>query len=137
MSLSELPSLVQLRATAPPPPPTHVEERGGPWDSISFDPSSFPALQSTLPMTVIFRKDQGGWKHHLLIAESALLHRAGAPPGLGVYALRKFRGPREVTVPRSREITGDDCHAWCSAHAAKDALPNPGTSPMIDFHIYE
>jgi len=59
-------------------------------------------------MTVVFRKDQGGWKSHLLIAESALLHRAGATPGLGVYALRKFRGPRELTVPRSREIPGDE-----------------------------
>ena len=71
--MAELPSLSQLTETATLLPPTRVVERGGPWDSIPLDPGSFPALQSTLPMTVVFRKDQGGWKSHLLIAESALL----------------------------------------------------------------
>ena len=87
-----LPSLVRLIDAAPvppPPPPTSIAERGGPWDSIPLDPADFPALQTTLPMTVVFRKGADGWKQHLLIAESALLRRAGAPPGLGVYAMRK------------------------------------------------
>ena len=107
---SGLPSLVRLPDTAPPPtpPPTRIVERGGPWDSTPLDPIYFPALQTTLPMTLVFRKGPNGWKQHLLIAESALLRRAGAPPGLGVYAMRRFRGPREVTVPRARLVPGDE-----------------------------
>ena len=107
-----LPSLVRLIDAAPvippPPPPTSIAERGGPWDSIPLDPADFPALQTTFPMTVVFRKGADGWKQHLLIAESALLRRAGAPPGLGVYAMRRFRGPRELTVPRARLVPGDE-----------------------------
>ena len=80
------------------PPPTHVPERGGPWDSVALDPTFYPSLQTTLlPMTIIYRRSPSlGWLPHLLVAESALLHRAGAPRGLGVYALTRFRGPREV-----------------------------------------
>ena len=48
-----------------------------------------------------------GWAQHVLVAESALLRRAGAPPGLGVYALRRFKGPRELTTPRARRVEGD------------------------------
>ena len=33
-------------------PPTHVPERGGPWDSIALDTTFYPSLQTTLlPMT--------------------------------------------------------------------------------------
>ena len=80
------------------PPPTHVRERGGPWDSVALDPTFYPSLQTTLlPMTIVYRRSPSlGWLPHLLVAESALLHRAGAPRGLGVYALTRFRGPREV-----------------------------------------
>ena len=76
---------------------THVSERGGPWDSAALDPSFHPALQSTQPMTLIYLKDPTlGWLPYLLVAESALLRRAGASNGLGVYALKRFRGPREA-----------------------------------------
>ena len=83
-------------APLPPPPPTHVSERGGPWDSVALDPVFHPALNTTLPMTIVYIRHQTlGWLPYLLIAESALLSRAGAPRGLGVYALKRFRGPRE------------------------------------------
>jgi len=32
-----------------PPPPTRVDERGGPWDSFTMDADSLPLLQSSLP----------------------------------------------------------------------------------------
>lgn len=73
-----------------------------------LDPAFFPALQTALPMTVVYiRHRDDGWVPHVLIAESALLRRARAPPGLGVYALRRFKGPRELTTPRARRIEGD------------------------------
>ena len=105
MSSSELPSLVQLKETNALPPLTNVEERGGPWDSAPLDPNNFPALKTTMPMIVVFRKEQDGWKLHLLIAESALLHRAGAAPGLGVYPIRKFRGSHALVS--GKEVAGD------------------------------
>ena len=47
-------------------------------------------------MTIVYIRDAAlGWLPYLLIAESALLSRAGASRGLGVYALKRFRGPRE------------------------------------------
>ena len=79
-----------------PPPPTRVDERGGPWDSFTLGADSLPLLQSSLPLTIIYRKVNGAWLQHLLIAESALLRRAGAKPGFGVYALRPFRGPKSL-----------------------------------------
>ena len=85
----------------PRPPQTqplaHVNERGGPWDAVELDPAFHPSLQTTLPITLVYIRDiQLGWLPYLLIAESALLQRAGAPRGLGVYALTRFRGPREA-----------------------------------------
>ena len=78
-------------------PLTHVGERGGPWDAVELDPAFHPSLQTTLPLTLVYIRDiQLGWLPYLLIAESALLQRAGAPRGLGVYALTRFRGPREA-----------------------------------------
>ena len=73
-----------------------VGERGGPWDVTELRPERFPALQTTLPMQIVYQRVDGDWVAHLLIAESAILHRTGAPHGMGVYALRRFRGPREV-----------------------------------------
>lgn len=107
-----LPSLAHLQPDAPPPPPpllpTHVDERDGPWDSVALDPAFFPALQTTLPMVAVYMKHPSdGWIQHVLIAESSLLRRAGAPPGLGMYALRRFRGPRELTTPRARRVEGE------------------------------
>ena len=82
---------------APPPPPTHVPERGGPWKSVLMHHSAFPILGGTLAMTLIYLQDrQHGWLPHLLVAESALLRRVGASPGLGVYALRRFREGEEI-----------------------------------------
>ena len=79
------------------PLPTHAGERGGPWDSVTLSPAFHPALHTTLPMTIVYIRDTAlGWLPHLLVAESALLSRAGAPRGLGVYALKRFRGPREA-----------------------------------------
>ena len=76
---------------------THIPERGGPWDSVALDQTFHPSLQSTVPMTIVYTKDPTlGWLPYLLVAESALLRRAGAASGLGVYALKRFRGPREV-----------------------------------------
>ena len=85
-----------------PPPPTRVDERGGPWDSFTMDADSLPLLQSSLPLTIIYRKVNGAWLQHLLIAESALLRRAGAKPGFGVYALRPFRGPKSLQGSKER-----------------------------------
>ena len=101
--MSHLPQLSNLDTRAVPqpppltaPPPTHVGERGGPWDSVALDPAFHPALQTALPMTIIYIRDAAlGWLPYLLVAESALLNRAGASHGLGVYALKRFRGPRE------------------------------------------
>ena len=77
-------------------PPTHVGERGGPWDSVALNPAFHPALQTALPLTIVYRRDAAlGWLPHLLVAESTLLSRVGGPRGLGVYALKRFRGPRE------------------------------------------
>ena len=80
--------------------PVHVDdvvgERGGSWDVTELRPERFPAFQTTLPMQVIYCRVDGDWVPHLLIAESAILQRVGAPRGMGVYALRRFRGPREV-----------------------------------------
>ena len=59
-------------------------------------PERFPAFQTTLPMQIIYCRVDGDWVPHLLIAESVILQRVGAPRGMGVYALRRFRGPREV-----------------------------------------
>ena len=84
------------------PPLTRVEERGGPWDSFTLEPASLPALRSNLPITVVYKKVQGAWQQHLLIAESALLRRAGAKPGLGVYALHPFRGPKSLQGSKER-----------------------------------
>ena len=53
------------------PPPTRVDERGGPWDSFTMDADSLPLLQSSLPLTIIYRKVNGAWLQHLLIAESS------------------------------------------------------------------
>ena len=84
---------------------THVSERGGPWDSAVLDPTFHPSLQTTLPMTIVYSKDpQLGWLPYLLIAESTLLRRAGAPRGLGVFALKRFRGPREAGANDGDEI---------------------------------
>ena len=95
--LSKLDTRAVLQPPPPAaPPPTHVGERGGPWDSIALDPSFHPALHTTLPMTIVYIRDAAlGWMPYLLVAESALLSRAGGPRGLGVYALKRFRGPRE------------------------------------------
>ena len=73
-----------------------IGERGGPWEVVELRPEHFPILQTTLPMQIIYQRVDGEWVPHLLVAESAILHRAGAPRGMGVYALRRFRGPREV-----------------------------------------
>ena len=89
----------------PPPPPAVVPERGGPWLAMELDPAAFPALQTTLPLTVVYKRESGGDVPHLLVAESALLRRAKAAPGLGVYALRRFKGPRELS---GRRVEGDE-----------------------------
>ena len=73
-----------------------ITERGGPWDAVELRSERFPALQTSLPMVIVYKHHGGDWEPHVLIAESAILQRAGAPRGLGVYALRRFRGPREV-----------------------------------------
>ena len=110
--MSLLPHLSKLDTRAvlqPPaaaaPPPTHVGERGGPWDSVALNPAFHPALQTALPMTMIYIRDAAlGWLPYLLIAESALLSRAGAARGLGVYALKRFRGPREQDANNGEAI---------------------------------
>jgi hypothetical protein len=101
--MADLPALSQLRSGAvlqpspsAMPPPTHVGERGGPWDSVALNSAFHPALQTALPMTIVYIRDAAlGWLPYLLVAESALLRRAGASRGLGVYALKRLRGPSE------------------------------------------
>jgi hypothetical protein len=89
-------TVLQPPPLAPPPVVQHVGERGGPWDSVALNSSFHPALQTSLPMTIIYTRDAAlGWLPYLLVAESTLLIRAGASRGLGVYALKRFRGPRE------------------------------------------
>ena len=104
---------------------TRVEERGGPWDSFTLEPASLPALRSNLPITVVYKKVQGAWQQHLLIAESALLRRAGAKPGLGVYALHPFRGPK--SLQGSKERLGEEIGHYggavvASAPTQRDAM---------------
>ena len=90
----------------PPPPPDHVPERGGPWVAEELDPAAHLALQTQMPLTVIYKVGEGGEREpHLLVAESALLRRARAPSGLGIYALRRFKGPRELGA---RRVEGDE-----------------------------
>jgi hypothetical protein len=80
-----------------PHPPTHAPERGGPWKSVLMHHSAFPVLGGTLGMWLIYFKDhQLGWLPHLLVAESAILRRVNAPPGLGVYALQRFRKGEDI-----------------------------------------
>ena len=109
------------------PPLTRVEERGGPWDSFTLEPASLPALRSNLPITVVYKKVQGAWQQHLLIAESALLRRAGAKPGLGVYALHPFRGPKSLQGSKERlgeEIGHLGGAVVASAPTQRDAMWN-------------
>ena len=62
---------------------------------MTLDPNYHPSLQTTLPLTIIYQHYAcSGWSPYLLVAESALLSKARAPPALGVYALTRFRGPR-------------------------------------------
>ena len=101
-----LPHLSNLGPPPAMPPPTHIGERGGPWDSAALDPTFHPALQTALPMTIVYNRDEHlGWLPYLLVAESTLLHRAGVSRGLGVYALTRFKGPRELT---QRRVEGDE-----------------------------
>ena len=112
----------QQPSRPPVPPPAHVGERGGPWDSVSLDPAFHPALQTVLPMVIVYIRDGTlGWLPHLLIAESALLRRAGAPRGLGVYALKRFRGPREPGGNNGDEIGHYGGKVIASAPTQKDA----------------
>lgn len=96
--------------SAAPTPPTHVPERGGwSWRAEAVEPSMYPQLQTAMPMTIMYRRQHGEETEvpHLLVAESALLRRAKAPSGLGVYALRRLKGPREPTTSRVRRVEGD------------------------------
>ena len=105
--MHSLPALSQLDANADQHQPslTHVGEHGGPWDSVALNPAFHPALQTALPMTIIYIRDAAlGWLPYLLAAESALLNRAGASRGLGVYALKRFRGPREQDANNGETI---------------------------------
>lgn len=87
-----------------------VPERGGPWD-VSTVSANYAGLGNTLPMSLIFKRDSpnGPYNPYLLVAPSAILEQAGAPPGMGVYALRTFKGPREVRSQfGTRRLQGDD-----------------------------
>ena len=53
----------------PQPPPDHVPERGGPWVAEQLDPGSFPALETTMPLTRIYEVGEDGERvPHLLVA---------------------------------------------------------------------
>lgn len=126
--MSDFPTLCKLRIgadiqTPPPPPPAHVGERGGPWDSVALNPAFHPALQTLLPMTMVYCRDASlGWLPHLLVAESTLLRRVGAASsGLGVYALRRFRGPRESNVSNGETIGYYGGAVLASAPSRQDA----------------
>ena len=104
-------------------PPTHVGERGGPWDSVALNPAFHPALHTTLPMTIVYVRDAAlGWLPYLLVAESTLLSRVGGPPGLGVYALKRFRGPRESDANNGGRSAS---HRRACTQPAKHALIRP------------
>ena len=85
-----------------------VGERGGPWEVVEFSAASFPMLQTALPSQIVYKRTDGEWTPHLLIAESCILRRVNAR-GMGVYALRRFRGPREVgSALGGRREAGDE-----------------------------
>ena len=123
--MSSLPSLSKFVGTGADgaPPPTHVGERGGPWDSVALNPAFHPALHTTLPMTIVYVRDAAlGWLPYLLVAESALLRRASAASsGLGVYALRRFRGPREPDSNNGEVIGHYGGTVLASAPSQQDA----------------
>ena len=100
--MSSPPALLKLVRTGADnrsSPITQVRERGGPWDSVALNPAFHPALQTALPLTIVYRRDAAlGWLPHLLVAESTLLSRVGGPRGLGVYALKRFRGEASSTL---------------------------------------
>ena len=52
------------------------------WDAVELRSERFPALQTSLPMVIVYKHHGGDWEPHVLIAESAILQRAGAPHGL-------------------------------------------------------
>ena len=85
-----------------------VEERGGPWEAVELSAARFPGLQTALPLQIVYKRAGGEWTPHLLIAESCILRRVNAR-GVGVYALRRFRGPREVnSALGGRREAGDE-----------------------------
>ena len=74
----------------------HVPQRGGPWDVTTHEPSFFPLLGTRMPLAFIWRKSttaDKGWQLTFLVAESAILQKAGAPKALGIYPCRAFKGP--------------------------------------------
>ena len=74
----------------------HVPQRGGPWDVTTHEPSFFPLLGTRMPLAFIWRKSttaDEGWQLTFLVAESAILQKAGAPKALGIYPCRAFKGP--------------------------------------------
>lgn len=126
----------------PPPRPTRVESHGE-WDSFTHPANYYPALQSRLPITVVFKKVDQKWQEHLLIAESALLRLAGAKPGFGAYALRDFHGPRERggALQGGEEIgsLGGTIVAWAptrnEASAQATALAKRGSAFLVPMLI--
>ena len=62
------------------------------------DPADFPELQAeSLQLICRFDAQEDGFVPHLVAASpSALLEKAGAPAGPGVFAAAPFRGPRTV-----------------------------------------
>ena len=79
------------------PPPQALPAQGGPWRAVELAPVDYPALQAQLQLTRIdeWLSTTGEWVPTFLVADSAIMRRARAPhPGLGVYSLRRRRGPR-------------------------------------------
>ena len=95
--------------------PTHVGERGGPYRVTVWHAADYPALQTEGDMLYVEALVNGEWVPHVLIADSALLNRARARlklgdacKGRGVYAMRRFKPPRELGgSKRARLQPGD------------------------------
>ena len=101
----------------------------GHWTRSQWKQSASHGCNRVYFITIIYRKANGAWLQHLLIAESALLRRAGAKPGLGVDALNPFRGPK--SLQGSKECPGkeNDWPFWWSRSPAVPShlgsLPGP------------
>ena len=101
---------LMLRPLNTPPPlaptPTVFEnDISRQWSAEEALPEQFPGLELTQPCTIVYEHIGHKRVPSLLIAPSTILQKVGAPAGLGVYALRRYRGPHEGKGPSGKGLT--------------------------------